>query len=152
MQDDCHDAIRRRRQIYFDARGFHPTVMCRFFGDSSCTRGESCTYAHWPEERTSVEEVANKQRFADRLKPSKLCKHWLHEPTSCKQGATCKFAHGLAEIGLKNTDCVSILVGLKADATVEVLYEIGGDSCGRTDAEQAGANTAGGEMLGTIVR
>ena len=105
-------------------------AKCRFFSTKSgCTNGRACTFAHVTGEFPSGEDVAKRNRFENCLKPCKLCKRWLYDPASCKEGATCKLAHGLDEIGLNNdVRFISILVGSNAEASVQALDDIEGDS------------------------
>mmetsp|Transcript_54668 Transcript_54668/g.107970 ORF Transcript_54668/g.107970 Transcript_54668/m.107970 type:complete len:187 (-) Transcript_54668:69-629(-) len=39
-----------------------------------------------------------KRRFSPGKEPTKICKQWLQDPSSCGKGQICSFAHGVQEL------------------------------------------------------
>lgn len=62
-------------------REFHKTKMCKFASEGSCTRGESCTFAHTSEERKTMPDYY-RTRLCDSFKRN-----------ACRQ-EDCSYAHG----------------------------------------------------------
>eukprot|EP00438_Fugacium_kawagutii_P002577 Skav219265 [mRNA] locus=scaffold1380:77928:89294:- [translate_table: standard] len=63
------------------------TVLCKYFEQGHCSRGDECTYAHGIEELQTREAGTYK---------TVLCKFF--EAGGCSRGASCTFAHGEEEL------------------------------------------------------
>lgn len=64
---------------------FKKTQMCRFFQRSACRKGDSCEFAHGPQELAQPPD----------LRRTSLCKAFMEG--CCPESAeTCRFAHGIA--------------------------------------------------------
>mmetsp|Transcript_33831 Transcript_33831/g.39337 ORF Transcript_33831/g.39337 Transcript_33831/m.39337 type:complete len:263 (-) Transcript_33831:289-1077(-) len=66
---------------------FFKTKVCQMYNLNICTKGESCPFAHSPDE---LREKPN-------LAKTKLCEAYL-ETGFCKNGDQCSFAHGEDEL------------------------------------------------------
>jgi len=66
---------------------FQKTMLCSFFANGSCTRGEDCNFAH------STNEVRRKPNFVK----TRLCVEFMGAGT-CESGLHCSFAHGRSEL------------------------------------------------------
>ena len=85
----------REPQRLDDLYGNYKTVLCEEFkADGTCSRGDSCSFAHGEGElRSKRRGLSERDLFQAEKARTRMCRNWLLNGT-CPNGAACLYAHG----------------------------------------------------------
>jgi len=65
---------------------FVPRVVCRYFMEGTCSKGERCTFSH----------NVTPNRTSEEARKSETCKYFI--VGSCMKGSSCQFSHDLSAV------------------------------------------------------